>query len=147
MRVGSGRKRCCRARPVALVTLSHVLLACFLYLACRGLRFGIPNTAVAPSDRERRSPLEHVSALGDLYRKARATNTAALLLLARLANSIRRPPPRDMDEAERLLRELEARGGQHPALERVKTGLREEPVDLTLIASGVDEQLSRRFNT
>ncbi|MDE2677007.1 MAG: DUF4350 domain-containing protein [Gemmatimonadota bacterium] len=129
------------------LTLSHVLLACFLYLACRGLRFGIPNTAVAPSDRERRSPLEHVSALGDLYRKARATNTAALLLLARLANSIRRPPPRDMDEAERLLRELEARGGQHPALERVKTGLREEPVDLTLIASGVDEQLSRRFNT
>lgn len=128
-------------------TLSHVLLACFLYLACRGLRFGIPNTAVAPSDRERRSPLEHVSALGDLYRKARATKTAALLLLSRLANSIRLPPPRDMDEAERLLRELEARGGQHPALDRVKTGLHEDPVDLTLIASGVDEQLSRRFNT
>ena len=128
-------------------TLSHVLLAGFLYLVCRGLRFGIPNTAVAPSDRERRSPLEHVSALGDLYRKARATNTAALLLLSRLANSIRRPPPRDMDDAERLLRELEARGGKHPALDRVKTGLHGEPMDLTLIASGVDEQLSRRFNT
>ena len=128
-------------------TLTHILLACFLYLACRGLRFGIPNTAVAPSDRERRSPLEHVSALGDLYRKARATNTAALLLLSRLANSIRRPPPRDMNEAERLLRELEARGGQHPALDRVKSGLQGEPVDLPRIASGVDEQLSRRFNT
>ncbi len=128
-------------------TLSHVLLAGFLYLACRGLRFGIPNTAVAPADRERRSPLEHVSALGDLYRKARASNTAALLLLSRLANSIRRPPPRDMDEADGLLRELEARGGNHPALDRVRTGLHGEPMDLTLIASGVDEQLSRRFNT
>ena len=128
------------------LTLLHIIAVCFLYLACRGLRFGAPDTAVAPADRERRSPLEHVSALGDLYRKARSANTAALLLLSRLARSIRRPPPRDMDEAAALLREVEARSGRHASLERVREGLRSEPVDLTLVAAGVDEHLSRRFN-
>ncbi len=128
------------------LALLHIIAACFLYLACRGLRFGVPNTAVAPADRERRSPLEHVSALGDLYRKARSANTAALLLLSRLARSIRRPPPRDMDEAAALLREVEARSGRHASLERVREGLRSEPVDLTMVAAGVDEHLSRRFN-
>lgn len=125
-------------------TLLHAVIAGFLVLACRGLRFGVPTTAVAPSDRERRSPLEHVSALGDLYRKAGAANTAALLLLSRLASSIRRPAPRDVEEADTLLRELESRGGGHPSLDRVRAGLRAEPMDLTMITAGVDEHLSRR---
>ena len=127
-------------------TLSHVVLVAFLILACKGLRFGVPNTAVAPSDRERRSPLEHVSALGDLYRQAGAANTAALLLLSRLSGAIRRPPPRDMDEADGLLREIEARGGKHPSSDRVYEGLHAEPVDLTLVAAGVDEHLARRYS-
>ena len=48
--------------------LLHLILVCFVVLACVGLRFGAPAPGVAPPDRERRSPLEHVSALGDLYR-------------------------------------------------------------------------------
>lgn len=128
------------------LTLSHVALICFLFLACKGLRFGIPNTAVAPADRERRSPLEHVSALGDLYRKAGASNTAALLLLSPLASAARLPPPRDLDEAAALIGEVRARGGRQAALDRVQNGLDAQPVDLTLIAAGVDEHLARRFN-
>lgn len=125
-------------------TLFHLLLAAFLALACAGLRFGAPTTAVAPSDRERRSPLEHVSALGDLYEKARARRTAALLLLARLARSVRRPPPRDVAEAHALIRELEARRGEQPALARIRRGLRADPVDLTMVAAGIDDHLGRR---
>ena len=128
------------------LTLLSIIAVSFLYLACRGLRFGVPNTAVAPADRERRSPLEHVSALGDLYRKAGSADTAALLLLSRLARSIRRPPPRDLDQAGALLRELEARSGKHPSLDRLRSGLQSEPVDLTIVAAGVDEHLARRFS-
>lgn len=125
-------------------TLLQLLLAAFLALACAGLRFGTPTTAAAPRDLERRSPLEHVSALGDLYEKARARRTAALLLLARLARSVRRPPPRDVAEARALIRELQARRGEQPALARIQRGLRAEPVDLTMVAAGIDDHLGRR---
>ena len=127
-------------------TLLHVVLVCFLFLACKGLRFGLPATAVAPADRERRSPLEHVSALGDLYAKAGAAKTAALLLLSRLARAVRASPPRDLEEADRLLGEIEARRGRHRSIDQVREGLVADPADLTLIASGVDEQLARRFS-
>lgn len=125
-------------------TLLQLLLAAFLALACAGLRFGAPTTGAAPRDRERRSPLEHVSALGDLYEKARARRTAALLLLARLARSARRPPPRDLAEARALIREMETRRGEQPALARIQRGLRADPVDLTMVAAGVDDHLGRR---
>ncbi len=125
-------------------TLFHVLVAAFLALVCAGLRFGSPMTSVAPPDRERRSPLEHVSALGDLYEKAGAARAAALLLLARLARTARRPPPRDLSEAEALVRELEARRGAHPALASIRRGLRADPVDLTMIAAGIDDHLTKR---
>lgn len=125
-------------------TLLQLLLAAFLALACAGLRFGAPTTAVAPSDLERRSPLEHVSALGDLYERARARRTAALLLLARLARGARRPPPRNVAEARALIRELEARRGEQPALARIRRGLRADPVDLTMVAAGIDDHLGRR---
>ena len=125
-------------------TLFHVLAAALLALVCAGLRFGSPMAPVAPHDRERRSPLEHVSALGDLYEKAGAARTATLLLLARLARGTRRPPPRDLTEAEALVRELEARRGAHPSLARIRRGLRADPVDLTMIAAGIDDHLAKR---
>ena len=127
------------------LTLLSLIAVCFLYLACKGLRFGAPGKAVAPGDRERRSPLEHVSALGDLYRKAGSANTAALLLLSRLARAMRRPPPRDLAEADALVREANVSGGD-ASLERVRRGLRSDPVDLTRIATGVDQHLARRFS-
>ena len=52
-------------------TLLHLIAVCFLILACLGLRFGTPAPGVAPPDRERRSPLEHVSALGRPVPKGR----------------------------------------------------------------------------
>ncbi|WP_419948386.1 DUF4350 domain-containing protein [Candidatus Palauibacter sp.] len=125
-------------------TLFHVLAAAFLALVVAGLRFGSPMTRVSPLDRERRSPLEHVSALGDLYEKSGAARTAALLLLARLARSVRRPPPRDLPEVEALIRELEARRGAHPSLARIRRGLRADPVNLTMIAAGIDDHLAKR---
>ena len=125
-------------------TLFHVLAATFLALACAGLRFGSPMTRVAPTDRERRSPLEHVSALADLYEKAGARHAAALLLLARLARKARRPTPRDIGEGEALLRELDARSGAEPSLARIRCGLRADPVDLTMIAAGIDDHLAKR---
>lgn len=124
--------------------LFHVLAATFLALACAGLRFGSPMARVAPTDRARRSPLEHVSALADLYEKAGARRAAALLLLARLARKARRPTPRDVGEGEALLRELEARSGAHPSLARIRRGLRGDPVDLTMIAAGIDDHLAKR---
>ena len=125
-------------------TLFQILAAAFLALACAGLRFGAPTTAVPPPDRERRSPLEHVSALGDLYEKAGARHTAVLLLLARLARSVRRPPPRDLPEAEALVREVAARRGEQPGLARIGRGLRADPLDLSMVAAGIDDHLGRR---
>lgn len=126
------------------MTLLHLAAACLLVLACAGIRFGAPAPAVAPPDLERRSPLEHVSALGDLYRKAGAPNTAALLLLARLARSARRPPPRTTGEAVALLRKLDAGEGADTPLARARKGLRASPPDLAAIAVGVDEHLAAR---
>lgn len=127
--------------------LLHLILLCFLALACVGVRFGAPAPAVAPPDRERRSPLEHVSALGDLYRKAGATRTTALLLLARLARTTRHPPPRDTMEADTLLRRLDTEQGLDTPLARARKGLHADPPDLTAIAAGIDEHLSRRLNS
>lgn len=124
--------------------LLHLVILSFLILACRGLRFGAPTPAVAPPDRERRSPLEHVSALGDLYRKAGAASTAALLLLTRLARATRHPPPRDTAEADTLLRRLDGGGDADTPLARARTGLHADPPDLTAVAAGIDEFLARR---
>ena len=125
-------------------TLLHLIAVCFLILVCLGLRFGAPAPGVAPPDRERRSPLEHVSALGDLYRKAGASNTAALRLLSRLARAARHPPPRTRAEADALLRRLDTGEGANTPLERARRGLRADPSDLAAIAAGIDEHLARR---
>ena len=125
-------------------TLVHLVAACFLILACLGMRFGAPTPTVAPPDLERRSPLEHVSALGDLYRKAGAANTTALLLLSRLARTTRNPPPRTTAEADALLRKLDAGEGSDTPLARARKGLKTIPPDLTAIAAGVDEHLAAR---
>ncbi len=127
--------------------LGHVVAVCVLALAFWGMRFGSPTPAIAPPDRERRSPLEHVSALGDLYRQSGADGTAALLMLGRLARSARRPPPRDVDEADALLGALDSRPGADAPLARVRRALHADPIDLPNIAAGIDEHLSRRKTT
>ncbi len=125
-------------------TLLHLVAVCFLVLACAGIRFGAPTPAVAPPDLERRSPLEHASALGDLYRKSGASNTTALLLLARLARTARHPPPRTIAEADVLLRRLDATAGPDSPLARARRGLHARPPDLAAIAAGIDEHHAAR---
>ena len=124
--------------------LLHGIVLGFLILACVGLRFGAPMPRVAPPDRERRSPLEHVSALGDLYRKAGAGHTAALMLLSRLARAARHPPPRDRAEADAMLRKLASAEGREGPLNQVRQSLKDEPPNLPAIAAGIDEHLARR---
>lgn len=128
--------------PGGLVLL-HLVAVSLLFLAVSGMRFGRPTSATAPPDRERRSPLEHVSALGELYRKADARGTAALLLLARLAKSARRPPPPDMHEADALLGTLSPQNDTDTPLARARQALHADPIDLTALAAGIDDHLSR----
>lgn len=125
-------------------TLLHLVVVSFLILACLGLRLGAPTPAAAPPDLERRSPLEHVSALGDLYRKAGAGKTAALLLVARLARTTRHPPPRTTSEAASLLRKLDVGPGSDTPLARARSGLGTDPPDLAALAAGIDEYLAAR---
>lgn len=121
----------------------HLIAVSLLFLAVSGMRPGRPTPATAPPDRERRSPLEHVSALGELYRKADARGTAALLLLARLARSARRPPPYDVNEADALLRTLGPQDDTNTPLARARQALHADPIDLTALAAGIDDHLSR----
>ena len=125
-------------------TLLHLVVVSFLILGCLGLRLGAPTPAAAPPDLERRSPLEHVSALGDLYRKAEADKTAALLLVARLARTTRHPPPRTAAEAASLLRKLDVGAGADTPLARARGGLGNDPPDLAALAAGIDEYLAAR---
>ena len=126
--------------------LLHLIVVCLVVLACAGLRFGSPMPAVAPPDMERRSPLEHVSALGNLYRKAGAAETAALLLLARLARATRHPPPHSRAEADALLRVMGREGKGAGPLDRIRDSMRAATPDLKTIADGIDEHLSGRLN-
>lgn len=125
------------------LALLHLIAVSLLFLAVSGMRLGRPTPATAPPDLERRSPLEHVSALGELYRKADARGTAALLLLARLARSARRPPPHDMNEADVLLGTLGPRHDTDTPLARARQALHADPIDLTTLAAGIDDHLSR----
>lgn len=122
--------------------LFHLAAAMTLVLVAAGIRFGSPTPAIAPPDRERRSPLEHVSALGDLYREAGAARTAALLLIGRLARSTRNRPPATIEEADRLLRHLGS--ATEPGLARTQSGLLGRVPDLTAIAGGIDAYLLSR---
>ncbi len=118
--------------------LTHAIAIALLALLCAGLRFGSPKPAVAPPDRERRSPLEYVMALGDLYRRTEADQTAALLMLAPLARTARRPQPRNREDARELLDVF----GE--VADPVRKVLAAKSTDLVALAASVDELTSRR---
>ncbi len=114
----------------------HGAVVLVVALAFAGIRLGAPRD---PRPQERRSPLEHASALASLYERAGARNTAAALLAARLAREAGLPAPRDPDEAAALLANLERRRGPSAALDRIGRGLRASPPDLVAVAGGIDQ--------
>ncbi len=61
--------------------------------------------------KERRSPLEHVQALGQVYAEASASAVPRLRLLGGLARALGEPTPRDERDAMALLHRVEGRGG------------------------------------
>lgn len=125
--------------PVGRASL-HLSLVVLLALACAGMRFG----AALTSERvERRSSLEHVAALAAVYESAQARETAAVLMLARLARASRLPPPQDGEEALSLLRRLEDRTAAPEPLRLIRRGLEARPVDLPAIARGIDDHTQR----
>jgi hypothetical protein len=72
-------------------------------LVLAGTRFGAPMPTPAP---RRRSPLEHVDALAELYRRAGARGNARRLLLAQLARRLGRRPPQSTGDEEHTLEKL-----------------------------------------
>ena len=121
----------------------HLGLVVLLAFFCAGLRFGAPS---APASRARRSALEHVTALAAAYESAEARETAAVLMLGRLARAFHLPPPHDLREAGRLLARLEKRGGRPRALGLIRRGLAASPVDLIAVARGIDNHTKRRIS-
>ncbi len=121
--------------------LLHLGATCLLALACLGVRFGAPLAVGAEADRERRSPLEHVRALSDLYRSANASRTAALLLVGQLARSGGARPPGSIPEALDWIETLRADADADAPLARIAEGLRRDPIDLKAVAAGVDDRL------
>lgn len=120
----------------------HLGVVSFLALVAVGIRLGAP--ADPPKD-ERRSPLEHVSALASLYREAGARETAALRIMSRLCRVVRAPPPTQIAQAEALLKDLENSGTQADSSPgHIRRALQADPPDLAAVAAGVDEYLQRR---
>ena len=126
--------------PVGRASL-HLGVVVLLAFLCAGLRFGAP---LAPAAGPGRSALEHVTALAAVYERARARETAAVLMLGRLARASHLPPPRDLAEAERLLARLEKRTGRLQALRLIRRGLAASPLDLIQVARGIDTHPRRR---
>jgi hypothetical protein len=121
--------------PVGRASLQLGLVV-LLALACAGARFG---SALAPEQPEGRSTLEHVAALAAVYQSAQARETAAVLMLARLARVSRLPPPRNAADAANLVRTLDRRTPGRQALRRIRRGLAADPVNLAAIARGIDD--------
>ncbi len=119
----------------------HLGVVVLLAFFCAGLRFGAP---LVPASGPGRSSLEHVTALAAVYESAQARETAAVLMLGRLARAAHLPPPRDLREAERLLARLEKRTARPRALRLIRRGLAASPLDLIRVAQGIDNHTQGR---
>ncbi|MDE0649799.1 MAG: hypothetical protein OXI12_05590, partial [Gammaproteobacteria bacterium] len=119
----------------------HLGVVVLLAFFCAGLRFGAP---LAPAGGPGRSALEHVTALAAVYESAQARETAAVLMLGRLARTAHLPPPHDLRDAERLLERLEKRTARPRALRLIRRGLEASPLDLVRVAQGIDNHTQGR---
>ncbi len=119
----------------------HLGVVVLLAFVCAGLRFGAP---LVPARGPGRSSLEHVTALAAVYESAQARETAAVLMLGRLARAARLSPPRDLREAGHLLARLEKRTARPRALRLIRRGLAATPLDLIRVARGIDNHTQGR---
>lgn len=107
-------------------------------------RFGAPEPTPPPP---RRSPLEHVDALAQLYREARARRVPRLLLVSGLARRTHRTRPRDAGEVSELLRRLDmAVPAARSGLEGLRRALERTDEELVAVSAAVDrvtEELRR----
>lgn len=109
-----------------------------LYLA--GRRFGAPYP---PPPAHRRSPLEHVSALAEVYRQAGARERARRLMLAGLARRLGRRAPHGPEDEGRLLSDLARRlpVGRERAVE-LQAEWRSGTTDLVALSRKIDSLLN-----
>jgi hypothetical protein len=124
--------------PAGQATL-YLSLVALLALASAATRLGSPRVRV---ENAARSPLEHVAALGEAYRQARADGLARRRLVAGFARRIGRERPRPGEEGAFLTR-IQGRvpaGGEAVAL--VAEGWRDEVTVLEL-ARRIDRAVDR----
>ena len=120
------------AGNATLQMLAVLLLA--LLVAAR--RFGSPLPAPGGA---RRSPLEHVDALAQVYRQARSNRIPRVHLISGLARRLGRPRPCDQHEAVAMIERLEATiPSAVGAASQLKEALRSDERDLLAVSRGVD---------
>lgn len=103
------------------------------------LRFGAPVAAATTS---RRSPLEHVAALGEVYRQARAADLARRRLLIGFARRLGRERPPAGSEAAFLERIARGAPGGREALDAVARAW-ESGAPVRTLAQRIDDALTR----
>jgi hypothetical protein len=117
----------------------YLSLVALLALGASAIRLGRPVPRAA---RARRSPVEHVSALGEAYRQARADQVARQRLVAGFARRIGRERPRPGGEAP-FLERIQARvPSGREAVASVASGWRDE-VGVLELARRIDRAVHR----
>ncbi|MEJ2216737.1 MAG: DUF4350 domain-containing protein [Gemmatimonadota bacterium] len=121
----------------------QLLAVLLLAAAPAAVRFGAPLVASAS---QRRSPLEHVAALGEVYRQARASDLARRRLLVGFARRLGRERPSQGDELAFLERLGRGAPAGASAVAAVAQGWQER-VPVVELAARIDEALNRLKGT
>jgi hypothetical protein len=123
--------------PLGRATL-HLGVIGLLALLVAGARFGAPDAAPRPT---RRSPMEHVQALAQAYRKAGAESRLARLTLIGLARRLKhRAPPEDPGDTPHWIGALPVPSGSRT---RILEAWNSEPGPrLARLADAIDLTLS-----
>jgi len=123
--------------PLGRATL-HLGVVGLLALLVAGARFGAPRAAPHPT---RRSPMEHVQALAQAYRRAKAEDRLARLTLIGLARRLKhRAPPEDPGDTPHWISALPVPSGSR---NRILDAWNSEPGPrLARLADAIDLTLS-----
>lgn len=114
----------------------QLLAVGLLALLVVGRRFGAPRP---PRPKRRRSPLEHVVALGEVYRQARARELTRRRLLGGFARRIRRERPRPGQEAAFLDRLRTSVPTGAAAVAALEAAWHDEDTELVELSARIDQ--------